>query len=85
MTMELFTFVRKLIIDINLQQGFRPYLVLIGDVYQSVYRFNGAESRFLEEPRLWEGLYDGFIFKTLKLVKELKFKVFLTYFSNSKL
>ena len=67
MTMELFTFVRKLIIDINLQQGFRPYLVLIGDVYQSVYRFNGAESRFLEEPRLWEGLYDGFIFKTLKV------------------
>jgi len=75
MTIDLFTFVRKFIIDIDSQQGFRPNLVLIGDVYQSVYSFNGAESRFLEEPRLWEELYDGFIFKTLKVSFRVPYNV----------
>ena len=64
---DLQRFISKFICDIIKYQGFKPYLVLIGDINQSVYSFNGADHRFLECTKLWFPLYDGFIEKTLKV------------------
>jgi superfamily I DNA/RNA helicase len=40
-------FLRKVILDHKARHGFRPNLVIIGDVNQCIYAFKGSDSRFL--------------------------------------